>query len=376
MGKKNIAALTMPKWGMSMTAGKVVGWLEDEGNEIKQRDEILEIETEKTVNVLEAPCDGKLARKVAQLGEELQVGALLGVITQVDMTEQIIDEFIVEFQQNFIPSDNVAKADEGPLTVELDGDITIAYDYQPSQAEDSDLPVILIHGFGGDRKGWLFNSYDLSQYNEVYALDLPGHGESVKEVGDGSFNFMAGAIAKFMTAVDISIAHVVGHSLGAAVAASLAVKYPDRLASLTLIAGLGSGTEVNRDYIEGFLGAKRRKILKPYMQQLFADRDMVNHDMIEDVLKARRMEGAEECLRKIADNAVLNKKGNIPEQDLSQLPMPVQIIWGQEDQVAPVIQAKALPNVLQVTVLEGVGHMVHMEAAKDVNHLISEFIAG
>jgi len=376
MSEQNIVALTMPKWGMSMTVGKVVGWLEDEGADIEQGDEILEIETEKTVNVMETANGGKLVRLVAQVGDELPVGALLGVVAQANMAENVIDDFITEFQKNFVPLNNDNAVDEGPSKVMLGGDITIAYGHLPAQSEGGTLPVVLIHGFGGDQKGWLFNSGDLSTHNEVYTLDLPGHGESSTEVGEGSLDFLAGTVAKFMIAVNVSVAHIVGHSLGAAVAVSLAEKYSDRVASLTLIAGLGNRTEVSRDYIEGFLGAKRRKALKPYMQQLFANGDMVSRGMIEDVLKARRMEGAEDCLRKIANRAVLCKTGISTEQNLLQLSMPVQVIWGQKDQVAPVSQVKDLPAALKVTVLEDAGHMVHMEAAKDVNYLISEFIAG
>lgn len=376
MSEQHITALTMPKWGMSMTMGKIVGWLEEEGTDIEQGDEILEIETEKTVNILEATNAGKLVRIVAQVGDELPVGALLGVIAPADLAEKAIDDFITEFQKNFVPLNNDSAVDEGPSKVMLDSDITIAYSNLPAQAEGDSPPIILIHGFGGDRKGWLFNSSDLSVYNEVYTLDLPGHGESSKEVGEGSLDFLAGTVAKFMIAVNVSVAHIVGHSLGAAVAVSLAEKYSDRVASLTLIAGLGNRTEVDRDYIEGFLGAKRRKTLKPYMQQLFANDDMVSRGMMEEVLKARRMEGAEDCLRKIANRAVLCKTGVSTEQNLLQLSMPVQVIWGRKDHVAPVSQVKDLPVALKVTILEDAGHMVHMEAAKDVNNLISEFIAG
>ena len=43
---------------------------------------------------------------------------------------------------------------------------------------------MLLHGFGGDLDNWLFNAEPLSAEREVYALDLPGHGGSVKEARD------------------------------------------------------------------------------------------------------------------------------------------------------------------------------------------------
>ena len=46
--------------------------------------------------------------------------------------------------------------------------------------------MLLVHGFGGDRNSWLFIQEPLAAEHRVYALDLPGHGTSAKDVGDGS----------------------------------------------------------------------------------------------------------------------------------------------------------------------------------------------
>jgi pyruvate/2-oxoglutarate dehydrogenase complex dihydrolipoamide acyltransferase (E2) component len=67
----------MPKWGLTMTEGKVVGWLKDEGETFKAGDELLEIETTKITNVFEAPEAGVLRRIVAPAGATLPIGGLL-----------------------------------------------------------------------------------------------------------------------------------------------------------------------------------------------------------------------------------------------------------------------------------------------------------
>jgi len=59
---------------------------------------------------------------------------------------------------------------------------------------DGDV-VLLVHGYGGDRNSWLFLQEPLAARYRVCALDLPGHGTSAKDVGDGSVGVLAGSVA-------------------------------------------------------------------------------------------------------------------------------------------------------------------------------------
>ncbi|MEC7258328.1 MAG: biotin/lipoyl-containing protein, partial [Pseudomonadota bacterium] len=84
-----IKAIRMPKWGLAMEEGTIIDWLIAEGDAVAEGDEILEIETTKITNVLEATNTGQLARIVAQTGEVMPVGAIIGVLTEgeVDAAE-------------------------------------------------------------------------------------------------------------------------------------------------------------------------------------------------------------------------------------------------------------------------------------------------
>jgi pyruvate dehydrogenase E2 component (dihydrolipoyllysine-residue acetyltransferase) len=374
MSDKNIIALTMPKWGMSMATGKVIEWLKEEGAVIEKDDEILEVETEKIVNAMEANDTGILFRQVAKADDEIPVGALLGVITQDGVDSDAVDAFITKFQEEFVPEEICEEIDNTPKMVTT-GEMTIAYREFPARDDQSKLPILFIHGFGGDQNSWLFNTAELSEHQDVYTLDLPGHGASSKQVGRGTLVELAQSVTETMDSINVQKVHLIGHSLGAAIAVQIVNQSADRVASLTLLAGAGSGTVVDNQYIEGFIAANRRKDMKPYLQKLFANPELVNRDMIENVLKAKRIEGAELCLNTIAHASIFEKTKIVPAENLKKIDKPIQIIWGTKDNIALVSQANDLTDDFEVHLIEDAGHMIHMEAASKVNELISTFIS-
>ncbi len=103
-----ISAITMPKWGIEMTEGTITGWRVKEGARVERGAEILDVETEKIVNAVEAPVDGVLRRILADSGDTRAVGALIGVIAEATISDADIKGFIDSFVAAVVSFDSDA----------------------------------------------------------------------------------------------------------------------------------------------------------------------------------------------------------------------------------------------------------------------------
>jgi pyruvate dehydrogenase E2 component (dihydrolipoamide acetyltransferase) len=342
----------MPKWGLSMSEGVLVDWLVDEGAEIAVGDEIMEVETDKIASAVEAADAGILRRRVGTAGETYPVRALLGVLAPLEIGEDDIDAYIAAYE---VPAED---DDEEAAAAAYEFTDTTAGRLRYARRGDDGPALLLIHGFG------------LAARARVFALDLPGHGQSTKQLADPSLAGLADALRAFMDAVEIDNAHLVGHSMGAAVAAQLADDAPERIRSLTLISAAGLGPEINSAYIDGFVGAASRRELKPILLNLFADSELVTRSMVDDLLKYKRIDGVQEALSSLAEalfpggRQSVQLAGNIDASGLNTL-----VIWGSEDVVIPAAHAQALHDARR-EIIDGAGHMVQMEKASAVNALI------
>jgi pyruvate dehydrogenase E2 component (dihydrolipoamide acetyltransferase) len=233
-----------------------------------------------------------------------------------------------------------------------------------------------MHGFGGDLTTWLFNAETLAgSERSVYAFDLPGHGGSSKDVGGGTLAELAASLGAALGALGLERVHLVGHSLGGAVAVTLAAAEPGRVASLTLVAPVGLGEEIDTEFIDGFVAAESRRELRPLLERLFADPAVVTRQFAEDVAKTKRVDGVHEALRSIAAASFAGGRQAVDVRDqLAGVGVPVLAIWGSEDRIVPAAHAAALTGSARVEILAGAGHMPQMEAAGEVNRLIDGFL--
>jgi pyruvate dehydrogenase E2 component (dihydrolipoamide acetyltransferase) len=368
-----IVPVTMPKWGLSMQLGKITTWIIEEGDEVSVGDDLADIETEKINGTLEAADAGTVRRIIARVGEDVPVSGTIALIAPAEVTDEELDAAVLEARAVIdagVPEDaggapELQTADVGGRKISYAGAGT-----------DGDV-ILLVHGYGGDRNSWLFLQEPLAARYRVYALDLPGHGTSAKDVGDGSLGVLADAVAGVLDALGAGRAHLVGHSMGGAVALAVAAADPGRIASLTLIAPAGFGPEINAGYLRGFADAQTRRELKPVVGQLFADESLVTRQLVDDLLAYKRLDGVDEALHALLGTLL---DGDAQRADSAASlaatggAVPVTVVWGREDRVIPAAQAESVPGAVR-HVIDGAGHMPHMERPAEAQAAIEETIA-
>jgi pyruvate dehydrogenase E2 component (dihydrolipoamide acetyltransferase) len=366
-----ITAVKMPKWGLSMDEGTVIHWWKSPGERVTEGDDLLDVETSKITNAVAAPVSGVLRRIVAAPDGTLPVGALLAVIADDLVSNDEIERFVDAFQAGFVHKAPEAQTPDSLALQTVQAGSSVL---RIGKTTGSGVPIVLLHGFGADLNNWLFNVEALSAVGPVIAIDLPGHGASSKDVADGSLHYLSSAVGSALDALGETSVNLVGHSLGAAIAMRLALDRPDLARSLTLIAPAGlPGSEVSRDFLNDFVEAERTRDLRPVLEKLVADPALISRDMINDVLKFKRLDGAQEALAALRERIIEGSDFHALQSRLSELPSAL-VIASHDDAIIKGLDSATLPAGWRVAWIEGAGHMVHLEQAAAVNELILSVI--
>ena len=336
---------------------------------MSEGDELFEVETSKITNVAGSPAAGVLRRIVGHAGETLPVGALMAVLAEPEVAEADVDAFVAEFQSCFA-AEGPAEVTAGEALVLEQVEIGGGRALRVGRAGPADgIPSVLIHGFSGDLNSWLFNLEPLAAQGPVIALDLPGHGGSTKEVGEASLDSLARDIGAALDALGVTRARLVGHSLGAAVALRLEALRPGLAEALVLIApAYLPGGKLDPEFLDGVVSARRARDLKPVLERLVADPALISREMVDDIIKFKRLDGAEEALGALRDRMVSGADRDV--LDLTAVP-PAHVIASRQDAIVGAPDEAALPPGWRVSWIERAGHLPHLEKASEVNALLA-----
>lgn len=236
-------------------------------------------------------------------------------------------------------------------------------------------PALLLHGFGSDHLLWLANQQALASIAEVAAIDLPGHGDSSFDVGDGTIDGLAERVETALDQRGLKDIHLVGHSLGGGLALIIAERRPDLVASLTLIDAAGLGGSVDDAFLKEFPRLTTPESATALLQRLVVRPRLINKFLVARVLEHLARPGARETLELIAQGIVAGEAtigraiAAARGRDLPRL-----TIWGKADAISPVSEERLVQFGGETFLVDEAGHLPHVEQTRLVNERIREFL--
>ncbi len=235
------------------------------------------------------------------------------------------------------------------------------------------LPALLLHGFGSDRLSWSLTEGSLTEGSltegsltegangttrQLFIPDLPGHGEAAPLTGVVTLAALSEAV---WASVNAPRVHVIGHSLGGAIALDLARTFPERVASLTLIAPAGVGDGIDRTFLEQFPTLDNASDTEALLHRLVVRPRLISRPLVARVLAHLNKPGIRPALTAIAAMVA-----QLPALSLPSL--PTRVIWGMDDRLNP------CPSDGMIERIANVGHLPHMESPGPVNRLIADHV--
>ena len=215
--------------------------------------------------------------------------------------------------------------------------------------------ILFIHGFGADRLGWLAVAPQLFDEASVWAVEYAGHGTAGNDAGDGAPATIAAAIADEI-GDRLTRPLVVGHSLGGTLALHLAAAMSEGLAGLVLLAPVALAAGIDDSFIAAIPELDDPDEALDVLRRLVCRKVLITPRMAGVVVAGLSPPGRRAALRQIA--GALETSAPPPFPPL----VPFEVIWGSEDEIL----APPDPALPDMQLVDGVGHMPHIEAAGDV----------
>lgn len=231
------------------------------------------------------------------------------------------------------------------------------------------LPVtLLVHGAGGSHLDWSAELRRLPEANAVVP-DLPGHGRSPGASRQSIGGYAADMVA-LLDALKLDRAVVTGHSMGSAVALTMALHYPDRVMGLILIGG-GTKLGVHPDLLN--VQADKEKAVEMIINGYWGAAP--EYDQLRRLSRKRLMETPAEVLHNdyTACNA-FDVRGQ-----LERIRQPALVIGATDDPMTPLKYSQYLrdnlPNAQLVTV-QGAQHMMMLQQPQFVADAVRNWLTG
>ena len=391
-----MGVIRLPRLGETMEEARVVLWLRNPGERFARGDVLLEVETDKTVVEVPALADGVLARQLVGAGETVALGQPIaetegeageGSAAEAEQATEAEDTRSTAFDAAGLGvaaggqvaasprarrmardagldltsvvgtgrQGRVSGEDVAALLRRVEAPATALHVRRRSPTGSvTGMPLVLLHGLFDTARGWRDLPERLARAGHpVLVPDLPGHGRSA--AGNGTLEGAEEAVLRVLPEGPVGL---VGHSLGAVLAARLAPRLGGRLDRLVLIAPPGLGPRMDAEFLDIMANAHTTAALARALARLGPGAGPWSEEALEAEL--RRLGPAREGMAALGQELARN---GVQQADIAPLleglRAPVTAVFGLEDPIIDWRDCASLPPQAAIHLLRGVGHLPH-----------------
>ena len=241
-------------------------------------------------------------------------------------------------------------------------------------------PVLLVQGLGGERNSWNLQRAALALRHRTIAFDNRGAGRSDKPDGKYNLEEMADDAIAVLDAAGIENAHVVGLSMGGAISQIIALKHPNRVRSLTLVATACRNHAWREELLQSWATTAETEGMTAVGKE--AARWMIGPRSFRRVLPALGWMGPLQLFNPpnafvSQVKAILSTDDGALNTELANISCPTMVVVGNQDVLTPRGDAEEIASLIptaELVVISGGAHGLHIEHASTFNRILLEFL--
>ena len=252
--------------------------------------------------------------------------------------------------------------------------------YYETYGDPGSPPVLLISGLGGDHRGWKPLAESLASSFRVIVFDNRDSGLSQRAQSFYGIADMAKDAIGVLRELGIARTHVVGYSMGGAIAQEIAIEHPEFVDRMALLATYDAGDPRGSALFKGFSMLRRNLPRDEYMRLtlpwVYTRAEYADEDFIEQLISY----GMEDELYQEPDAYERQAEATITfhsRDRLHRISCPTLLIFGEEDIMTPMRFARSMVRDIRgsrLVVMEGTGHAVRRTREAEVTGLIKAFL--
>lgn len=234
---------------------------------------------------------------------------------------------------------------------------------------------MLLHGFALDARMWRRQVEELGQDHRILSVDLPGFGPQARDLGEVD---PAAEVLRALNAARVKQAHLVGFAYGAQAAVDLALRLPDRIASLTLVSPQLLGRKLKLESWAKCVSlaeeGDRTTAAEIWLDDPLFETLREDEDLFEEVRQIVLDYNGGHWTGHVTDVFAIPD----PQKRLKEIDVPTLVVSGEADLPSFMLMAEAYAKGIKRSrreIIQGTGHNVPLEAPSAFNAILRDFLA-